>query len=727
MRSYRFSVALLITGVLFVLLASPVAAKDKWIKVRTKNFNIVSNADEAKARQLGLKLEQFRAVLGKILNLTNDASIPVSVLLFKSDDSFKPFKPLYNGKPANIAGYFQAGEDENTIALSVSNSDQRPLHTIFHEYTHLLTSQGRYEYPLWLNEGIAEFYSTFNIDKNQATVGIPIENHVYLLRENKFMPLQNLIKVDHRSPDYNERDRQGVFYAQSWALVHFLIMGNKHARQQQVVQFLTLLNSGASAERAFLDAFKTDFTAIEKELRNYIGGNTYPILNFNLDSTEGEKEFAVEQLTDAQAQFHLGNLLLHTNRIEEAENYFKQAIALDAGFNRSYEGLGFAAMRRQNYPEAKEYFKQAATRDSNNYLAHYFYAETLYQEATAGKVAVSDIDQELAKTIIGGLKRSIELMPGFSRSHYMLGHINLVTGRDLAEGLQEMKTALRLEPQNKQFVFMMAQIQARLQDYAGAKKTLEPLLAADAEPGLRSMAESLKNWIDMASSAGSQVVQEPTVRPSGSSQNGGVKLKRSDSGARSLTGPDALVYAASSGDTDSMKAIIDRGVDVNLKDANGRTALTYAAEKGHNGIIELLKAASADLNVVDEDGRTALIYASMNGHGETVKALLDAGADVNAKDNAGETAVIHAAEMGRADIVPLLKAAGADVNAKMLTGQTALIYAALNGHVEAVKALIAAGANPNLKNSAGNSPLFYAVEKGHTQIVEILKTAGAKR
>src|SRR5207249_4951821 len=102
-----------------------------------------------------------------------------------------------------------------------------------------------------------------------------------------------------------------------------------------------------------------------------------------------------------------------------------------------------------------------------------------------------DIKPELATTMIGELKTSIELMPWFSHSYYTLGCIHLITGRNYTEGAQVLRIALQLEPQNKQYMLTRAQLQARMKDYAAAKKTLEPLLAADADPGLKASADSL--------------------------------------------------------------------------------------------------------------------------------------------------------------------------------------------------------------------------------------------
>ncbi|MFY9610761.1 MAG: tetratricopeptide repeat protein [Blastocatellia bacterium] len=479
-----------------LLAASSAPAKDKWIGLRTKNFNIVSNGDEGDTRQLALKLEQFRVIISKLTNTSLVAPVPITVVVFKSDGAFKPFKPLYNGKPANLSGFFQRSEDENLIALDMNARAEHPMAVIFHEYTHLFTAYTPIAWPVWLKEGVAEFYSTFDVKKNEVSIGKPLTHHVMLLRENKFVPFETLFSVAHSSPVYNERDKQGVFYAESWALVHYLMYGNNHARQPQLIQFVLSLGRGVNVERAFSEAFKTDFATMEKELRRYIGKDSYPGMIFTMDSTEGEKEVSVRSIPDAEVQYNLGNLLMRIDRLEDAEGYFGQAIALDSKLAGPYEGRGFVAMRRNKYSEAKDHFKQAAALGSQNHLVHYYYAESLQRELMGDRGSVSLIHHDLAETMIDELKTSIKLMPGFAPAYNLLAFVYLASGERLGEGIDALKTALGLEPQNRRFALTLAQLQLRMQDYAAAKKTIEPLLTEDDEPGVKAQAQSILSLIE---------------------------------------------------------------------------------------------------------------------------------------------------------------------------------------------------------------------------------------
>src|SRR5215213_11028311 len=230
MKRANFLLAVSVCFLLAVSQYAPVAAKDTWVSVRTKNFLLVGNAGEKDIKRVGLKLEQFREVFTRLFpTMRFNTPVPTTVVVFKNDSSYGPFKP-----GPNIAGYFQPGPDVNYITLTTEvRGQQDPFTVIFHEYTHLLVENTFKDVPLWFNEGLAEYYSTFSITDDQKVVmGTPIASHVYRLRESQMLPLKTLFEVDQTSPHYNEKDKRGIFYAQSWALMHYMILGKAGKLEQ---------------------------------------------------------------------------------------------------------------------------------------------------------------------------------------------------------------------------------------------------------------------------------------------------------------------------------------------------------------------------------------------------------------------------------------------------------------------------------------------------------------
>src|SRR5689334_22404322 len=137
-------------------------AADKWLTIRSKNFFLVGNASESAMRRVDRNLEEFRAAFTTLFpGVSQESSMETTVVVFKDDASFRPFKPLYQGKPANVAGYFQPGQDADFIALTADTETPR---VIYHEFVHALTKDTATPLPPWASEGIAEVYSTFEIE-----------------------------------------------------------------------------------------------------------------------------------------------------------------------------------------------------------------------------------------------------------------------------------------------------------------------------------------------------------------------------------------------------------------------------------------------------------------------------------------------------------------------------------------------------------------------------------
>jgi ankyrin repeat protein len=197
--------------------------------------------------------------------------------------------------------------------------------------------------------------------------------------------------------------------------------------------------------------------------------------------------------------------------------------------------------------------------------------------------------------------------------------------------------------------------------------------------------------------------------------------------ARGATyGNTALMDAAARGYTDTVRALLDKGGDVDATDNAGRTALMEAAFGGYTETVRLLVEKGANVNAHDNEGWSPLFWAAFSRRTECVRFLLDKGADVNTKNKHEDTSLIHAAYGGDVDTVTVLIERHADLNLKDDMGRTALIEAARQGHTDVVRLLLENGAATDVQASDGSTAMSLALKQHYSEIVDLIKNPPQK-
>jgi tetratricopeptide (TPR) repeat protein len=487
----------LVAAALCLLLFAHVCARDaseQWTRTKSKNFLLVGNASEEEIRQVAARLEQFREVFTRLLPIEHfDSSVPTTVMVFKSDAAYKPFEPLYDGKPAGVAGFFQSNPDVDYITLSVDRRGMRKTDALaFHEYVHLLVRNNFRNAPLWFNEGLAEYYSTFEVSDGNRKVklGKAIKDRVRALRGRELLPLEVLFSVDEKSAHYNEPDKRRIFYAESWALVHYLL---SNERRPQLSTFLDLLAKGTGLEDSFKQAFQTSFEGLESELREYIRRNEYrqQVMIFD-ERLEFDSWIKSAPLTEAEAEFYLGDLLLHTNRLDEADAYLQRAVTLDPRLASAHASLGVLRVRQNRLDAAREHLKLASAANPNNYLVHYYHAYVLSRAPIGSDdLAEGYFDTETATLMRAELKKAIELAPNFAEAYRLLAFVNIARDEHVDDAIQLLKQAIRLSPRRKDFALLMAQAHMRKEEFDTAREILNAVARGNVSRSVREQAQAL--------------------------------------------------------------------------------------------------------------------------------------------------------------------------------------------------------------------------------------------
>ena len=212
---------------LLVLILSAVpmawASGPQWIEIQSPHFSVVTDAGEKRGRETAMRFEQMRAVFGALMTNANvNLPIPLQIVAFRNSKELGQFAPLWNGKPVQLAGLFQSGEDRSFIMLDLST--EKPWVVVFHEYAHqLMNGVLSAKVDPWFEEGFAEYFSSIEVDGKEARVG-KIPEFVYQeLQQDGMMKVADLFRVRKNSPTYNESgSHRTAFYAESDMVVHYL-------------------------------------------------------------------------------------------------------------------------------------------------------------------------------------------------------------------------------------------------------------------------------------------------------------------------------------------------------------------------------------------------------------------------------------------------------------------------------------------------------------------------
>jgi hypothetical protein len=189
-----------------LLMASFAAARQhprSWIEVRSPRFTIVTNSNEKQGRRIALQFERMRAIFQEAYpRLQDDPESPLIVLAIKDKDQFRILESSeYRSKNSlPLHGIFVGSSDKNYVLMRLDSQAGSSYPVVCHEYTHLFLRQSDDRIPLWLNEGLAEFYQNTEIHDQNVLLGELNQQHLMLLRQEKLLPLATLFSVNVMSP-----------------------------------------------------------------------------------------------------------------------------------------------------------------------------------------------------------------------------------------------------------------------------------------------------------------------------------------------------------------------------------------------------------------------------------------------------------------------------------------------------------------------------------------------
>lgn len=521
----RFLKLCLALGCLVLWSRQSFAGEAQWVEVRSPNFSVITDAGDKRGRDVALHFEQMRSVFGTLMTKAHvNLSVPLQIVAFRSTKEMRQVAPVFNGKPTELAGLFQGGEDRSFIMLDMSVDN--PWSVVFHEYAHrLMDGNLSVRTDPWFEEGFAEYFSSIEVDNKEARVGKIPEETYRILQETGMMRVADLFRVQQYSKTYNESgDHRNTFYAESSLLVHYLY--DNQLMLKLAVYFDARLNQKKPVEQATQQAFGMTPEQFDKVLRNYLSSGRFKYYPIPTPSGIVAAQFNETPVSLADARAVLADVDAHSlDHHDRALGEFQDVLKMDPNNASALRGAGYAYLQRQDFEHAGEYFRHAAERDSKDPRVHYYNALLMNRAGGLGSGAKSE---EMKKE----LETAIALDPKLADAYSLLAYAQAVSGEP-EKGLTTMKKAVELAPRNETYQINLANI------YMANRKVNEAIAL------LRGLAGSGNP--EVASHAKAALAQAESFKEQSKSFRPQIEVRRSENveAARDQAGiPEGKIEAA---------------------------------------------------------------------------------------------------------------------------------------------------------------------------------------
>ncbi|HET8946578.1 MAG TPA: tetratricopeptide repeat protein, partial [Candidatus Polarisedimenticolia bacterium] len=493
------------------------AASDHWIRLQAPHFLIFSDATPERTTELARQIETFRAALLRLgSGLEANSPVPTVVFIFKDHENYRPYRLR-----SDIAGFFVKHRDGNSIAVNAGVTGGDPWQVVFHEYLHFFLNNNFTDIPLWLDEGMAEALSTFTLKGTSAHLGAPLDNHREWLARNPLMPLDHLFAIDTGSRDYQEGTRQGTFYAESWALVHFLAFGNGSAVAEPrgngsaVAEprgngsavsggsFLRGIKRGGSLREYVQPLLGEDRGALLDRLRAYIKEGAYPGVVQELGSLDEVRLPASTSVPRAELLYRLGDYLLHLDPslAKPAERHLREAVRLDPKHGPAWAALGQLEHKRGRFKEASALFDKALKLAPNDPSIALLYAYSLVERTFPPGVTVRREVGDVPKALLQArdlFRRALKDSPDIVEAWAGLGSTWAFDSGNVSQGIAALEKALALAPGRVDVAVDLAELYVRSGKRQRAEDLVERVVRHSSDPQERAAGESVLLRADVA-------------------------------------------------------------------------------------------------------------------------------------------------------------------------------------------------------------------------------------
>ena len=277
-----------------------------WIRLDTPHFIVFTSGSERAARTMADDFEKLTALLLRISPFFQLPPAKTRVFIFNERRVLQPYLNATRGGAAVDAIGATVRHAGGSTMLLDAGARGGDVSTPRHELVHDLMRRSERPLPLWVEEGVAEYYSN---------AGMPIIEHASrLLRGRMSFPLADVFTMQSSDP----RSLTADFYAQSWAAAATLQRRDQHA-------FFELLRD---LERGMptAEALRKHYNLAPAQLANAMRKAAAPATPVH--TAEKSVEAEIRPVERTELLYQLATMLAHViDGDDEADRHYRAALA----------------------------------------------------------------------------------------------------------------------------------------------------------------------------------------------------------------------------------------------------------------------------------------------------------------------------------------------------------------------------------------------------------------
>lgn len=401
------------------------AAEGEWIKLATPRYTVLSQWNEARTRAWAGEYDQFIDAVATLLRIDTTSLPALTVVIFARErdlHDYLPDKP--GGGRSTFSRAFFARRDGWAVAALAGDArdDGEARRLLFHEGVHWLTSlEYPHRLPPWLDEGLAQLFSTARVHDGGLTWGAPDPDMLAFLRSATLLPIDRVLTATRSDPLFDSGAHAGAFYAQSWAFAHYLLLGRGPAGPMLDDEQVRRLKQ-RHPERLLREQFAATPAEMDTRLRNYLRQRRFATATLPLHAANATVELSTP--TAAEVELARGRLALTSGQRRLALRHARRALGMDPSSAAGHELLAVhAAWDARTREAAAAHARRAMEQGSRDAEMPLLIADALGDRPDAQR-------PEVARRRAALYARALELRPSLRPAYERLAW-TLVDAQDV--------------------------------------------------------------------------------------------------------------------------------------------------------------------------------------------------------------------------------------------------------------------------------------------------------